>query len=113
MAGCGERVEAVAVDQRLPLAEKAHGLIFAGDAQADRPDLLAGAAGECDDEFVVALDRGTGKEVWAVSLGIARENQAMSFLRQRQPLIDGDRLYAFSTPGHLVCLDVDQGKELW
>jgi outer membrane protein assembly factor BamB len=66
-----------------------------------------------DDEFVVALDRGTGKEVWAVSLGIARENQAMSFLRQRQPLIDGDRLYAFSTPGHLVCLDVDQGKELW
>jgi outer membrane protein assembly factor BamB len=65
------------------------------------------------DEYVVALDRGTGKEVWAVSLGVARESQVMAFLRQRQPTIDGDRLYAFSTHGHLVCLEVDQGKELW
>ena len=66
-----------------------------------------------DAEFVVALDRGTGKELWATSLGLARENPGMSFLRQRQPTVDGDRLYAFSTPGHLVCLDVEQGKELW
>lgn len=66
-----------------------------------------------NDEVVVALDRGTGKEVWARSLGVARESHAMSFLRQRQPLVDGDLLYAFSTAGHLVCLEVDQGKELW
>jgi outer membrane protein assembly factor BamB len=66
-----------------------------------------------DDEFAVALDRGTGKEVWATNLGRARESHAMAFLRQRQPLVDGDRLYAFSTPGHLICLDLDQGKELW
>jgi outer membrane protein assembly factor BamB/precorrin-6B methylase 2 len=66
-----------------------------------------------NDEFAVALDRGTGKEVWATSLGRARESHAMAFLRQRQPLVDGERLYAFSTPGHLICLDLDQGKELW
>jgi outer membrane protein assembly factor BamB len=66
-----------------------------------------------DEEYVVALDRGTGKEIWATSLGVARENQAMVFLRQRQPLVDSERLYAFSTHGHLVCLDVDQGQELW
>jgi outer membrane protein assembly factor BamB len=66
-----------------------------------------------DAEYVVALDRGTGKELWASSLGIARENVGMSFLRQRQPMVDGDLLYAFSTPGHLVCLDIDQGKEQW
>jgi outer membrane protein assembly factor BamB len=65
------------------------------------------------DEFVVALDRGNGKEIWSTSLGVARESHAMAFLRQRQPLVVDDRLYAFSTQGHLVCLDVDQGKELW
>ncbi len=66
-----------------------------------------------EDELVVALDRGTGKELWATSLGAARESHAMAFLRQRQPLVDGDRLYAFTTQGHLVCLDAEQGKDLW
>jgi outer membrane protein assembly factor BamB len=66
-----------------------------------------------DDEYVIALDRGTGKELWATSLGVARESHAMAFLRQRQPLIDGERLYALSTHGHLICLDTDQGRELW
>jgi outer membrane protein assembly factor BamB len=65
------------------------------------------------EEFVVALDRGNGKEIWATSLGVARESHAMAFLRQRQPLVDGDRLYALSTNGHLVCLDIDQGQQLW
>ena len=50
-----------------------------------------------DEEYVVALDIGTGKELWAVSLGIARENSAMAFLRQRQPVVDQDCLYAFNT----------------
>ena len=66
-----------------------------------------------DDEFVVALDRGTGKELWAASLGAARESHVMAFLRQRQPVLDADRVYALSTAGHLACLDADQGKELW
>jgi outer membrane protein assembly factor BamB/precorrin-6B methylase 2 len=65
------------------------------------------------EEYVVALDRGTGKELWATSLGVAPEAVGMTSLRPRQPLIDGERLYAFSTPGHLHCLEVDQGKELW
>ena len=65
------------------------------------------------EEFVVALDRGTGKELWATSLGVARETVGMTSLRPRQPLIEGERLYAVSTVGHLHCLEVDQGKELW
>src|SRR5262245_28027585 len=48
-----------------------------------------------DEEYAVALDLGTGKELWAASLGVARENPFMAFLRQRQPLVEGDRLYAF------------------
>jgi outer membrane protein assembly factor BamB len=66
-----------------------------------------------EDEFAVALDRGTGKELWATSLGPARESHLMAFLRQRQPLVHGNRLYALATQGHLVCLDAEQGKELW
>jgi len=66
-----------------------------------------------EEEFVVALDRGNGTEIWSKSLGVARESHAMAFLRQRQPLVVDDRLYALSTHGHLVCLDVDQGNELW
>jgi outer membrane protein assembly factor BamB len=65
------------------------------------------------DEFAIALDRGTGKEVWATRLGVSRENAGMSFLRQRQAVVDGDRVYVFTSEGHLVCLEVDAGSELW
>src|SRR6516225_4018259 len=43
------------------------------------------------EEFVIALDRGTGKELWATSLGVARELVGMTSLRPRQPLIDSER----------------------
>lgn len=64
-------------------------------------------------ECAVALDRGTGKEVWATVLGPAREEGAMQFLFQRQPVIDGERLYAFSRNAVLFCLDADAGQILW
>ena len=64
-------------------------------------------------EYAVALDRGTGKEVWAASLGKARQETAMQFLFQRQPVVDEGRLYAFSANGELSCLDSDAGQLLW
>jgi outer membrane protein assembly factor BamB len=64
-------------------------------------------------EYLVALDRGTGKEVWATLLGAAREEGVMQFLFQRQPVIDGERLYAFSRNAELFCLDLDAGQILW
>lgn len=64
-------------------------------------------------EYAVALDRGTGKEVWATLLGAAREEGAMQFLFQRQPVVDGERLYAFSRNAVIFCLDIDAGQVLW
>jgi outer membrane protein assembly factor BamB len=65
------------------------------------------------DEFAIGLDRGTGKELWATRLGVSRESPAMSFLRQRQAVVDGDRVYVFTSEGHLICLEADAGRELW
>jgi hypothetical protein len=66
-----------------------------------------------DDEMAVALDRGTGQELWTALLAKARESATMGFLRQRQPTVDGDRIYFFTSGGHLVCLEADRGIELW
>ena len=66
------------------------------------------------DEYVFALDRGTGTEVWATRIGTAvKEAPGMRWLSQRAPTVDGERLYATSAYGDLVCLEADQGKELW
>jgi hypothetical protein len=67
-----------------------------------------------DDEVALALDRGTGKEVWAARLGTAaKESPSMRQLSQRPPTLDGDRLYATTPAGDLVCLETDRGRELW
>ncbi len=65
------------------------------------------------DELVIALDLGNGKEIWATSIGKARENRAMLYLRQRQPLVEEDRLYAVSAEGGLFCLNTNKGQILW
>jgi outer membrane protein assembly factor BamB/precorrin-6B methylase 2 len=64
-------------------------------------------------EYAVALDRGTGKEVWAVTLGPGRQEAGMQFHYQRQPVVDNDRLYAFSANAELFCLEADAGRLLW
>lgn len=64
-------------------------------------------------EYAVALDQGTGKEIWARHIGTARDHRGMQHLCQRQPVIDQDRLYAFSSDGDLVCLETDSGRVLW
>jgi outer membrane protein assembly factor BamB len=64
-------------------------------------------------EYAVALDRGTGKEVWAVALGLGRQEAGMQFHFQRQPVIDHDRLYVFSANAELFCLESDAGRIVW
>jgi outer membrane protein assembly factor BamB len=67
-----------------------------------------------DDELVTALEEGTGKKVWSVRIGPAvRENPLMRWLSQRTPTVDGDRLYAFTVRGELICLQTADGKEVW
>jgi outer membrane protein assembly factor BamB len=65
-----------------------------------------------DQEFVLAFDTSTGKQVWKTPSGRAfREERGHG--PRGTPTIDGNRLYALSGDGMLVCLDVKTGKKVW
>lgn len=65
-----------------------------------------------DQEYVMALDAATGKKIWETAAG-------QSFRERRghgprgTPTIDGDKLYALSADGTLVCLEIASGKQVW
>lgn len=67
-----------------------------------------------DSEFAIALDKATGELCWAVRLGpMVPDNPIMRWLSQRVPAVDGDRVYAFTAGGELICLNSADGSELW
>src|SRR6516225_983841 len=67
-----------------------------------------------EDEFATALDAKDGKAVWTVRIGKAvPEMGIMRWLDQRTPTVDGDRLYAFTAFGELMCLETMSGTERW
>lgn len=59
--------------------------------------------------FVIALDEGTGKEIWATRIG---ERSGDGGPRST-PTVDGDRVYALSPHGDLLCADAATGKPQW
>ena len=63
-------------------------------------------------EFVVAFDVGTGKEVWATPHGKAFKNDRGDGPRGT-PTVDGDKLYALGGSGDLSCLEVPTGRVVW
>jgi outer membrane protein assembly factor BamB len=97
-----------------PLAWEAQGL-GAGAAS------VAVAAGRVytlgyrdEGEYLTALEERTGKRIWSVRIGPAvSENPVMRWLSQRTPTADGERLYAVTTRGDLVCLAAADGREIW
>lgn len=67
-----------------------------------------------DAEYVVALDQAAGRLVWTTQVGPSiRESSLMRLLSQRTPTLDGERLYALTAKGDLVCLRTTDGKEVW
>lgn len=63
-------------------------------------------------EVLLALDAETGKELWTASLGRVLQNDWGDGPRGT-PAVDGDRVYALSGPGTLVCANAADGKILW
>jgi len=63
-------------------------------------------------EILLVLDASTGKELWTAKLGEILDNGWGDGPRGT-PTVDGDRVYALSGPGELVCLKVADGKILW
>lgn len=61
-----------------------------------------------DGQFVIALDRTSRKEVWAVRICGNWDDGSRG-----TPTIDGDKVYALGAHGDLVCLNLADGKEVW
>lgn len=64
------------------------------------------------EEFVIALDRETGKEVWSAPSGKRYPNNWGDGPRTT-PTIDGGQVFAMGGQGLLVCLQASDGKVLW
>jgi outer membrane protein assembly factor BamB len=68
------------------------------------------------DEHVSCLEEATGKQVWKAKVGPAYnkhgKNESWNSSRAT-PTLDGDRLYALTPNGSLVCLETAAGKERW
>jgi outer membrane protein assembly factor BamB len=56
---------------------------------------------------VVALERDTGKVLWASELGEAGGNLGCT------PTVDGKHVYAIGQKGDIVCLETAEGKRVW
>jgi outer membrane protein assembly factor BamB len=65
-----------------------------------------------DQEFILALDAATGKQLWKTTTGRSFREQRGNGPRGT-PTIDGARLYAMAADGTLVCLDTASGKQVW
>jgi len=63
-------------------------------------------------EYVIALDRATGKKVWETQNGRRFENDRGDGPRST-PTVNGDRLYVLGGNGDLTCLETATGKKIW
>ena len=63
-------------------------------------------------EFVLAFDVKTGKKLWETPTSRDYRNDRGDGPRGT-PTLDGDRLYAMSGDGVVVCLDTATGKTIW
>lgn len=66
-----------------------------------------------NDEFALALDEKSGKELWSARIGGVGKNKGPQYPGTRStPTVDGDHLYCLASDGELVCLD-STGKPKW
>jgi outer membrane protein assembly factor BamB len=66
-------------------------------------------------EYVVALDAKDGKEVWAARAGsTVGDDGGFAYPGARStPTVDGERVYALSSDGVLVCVGAAKGELIW
>jgi outer membrane protein assembly factor BamB len=95
--------------KRVWLFDKA-GLGYAGPSIASGKLFTMGIRNGAEE--LIAVDAGTGKELWAVKMGEVLKNSWGDGPRGT-PTVDGDRVYALGGRGDLVCANVTDGKILW
>lgn len=73
---------------------------------------LMGSQG--NDEFVLALDAATGKQLWSTRVGIVGVNTGPNYPGPRAtPTVDGPWLYTLGSDGDLVCVEAANGHVRW
>jgi outer membrane protein assembly factor BamB len=66
-----------------------------------------------NEEYAVALDEKTGKELWSRAIGKVGKNMGPQYPGTRAtPTVDGDRLSCLASDGELNCLDTN-GRVVW
>ena len=95
--------------QRIWLFERA-GIGYSGPAIVDGKLFTLGTRGE--NEILLVLDALTGRELWTVPLGEVLDNDRGGGPRGT-PTVDGDRVYALTALGRLVCASVSKAELLW
>ncbi len=66
------------------------------------------------DEYLVAFDVATGKQLWKSKTGPAWNSGQPAWQSSRgTPTVDGDRVYAVTPQGLLVCIATADGKQVW
>jgi len=66
-----------------------------------------------EDEYLLAFDQVDGKQLWKTKIGPAWTSGKPNWHSSRStPTIDGDRVYALTAHGELICCETS-GKELW
>ena len=66
------------------------------------------------DEYLVAFDRQSGKQLWKLKTGNPWTDGSPDWQSSRStPSVDGDRVYVVTPHGVLVCADANSGSELW
>jgi len=64
------------------------------------------------DEFCIALDTATGKEIWSTRIDKTKKDGNGNGPRST-PAIDGKFVYVLGSFLKLYCLDIETGKEVW
>jgi outer membrane protein assembly factor BamB len=68
-----------------------------------------------DQEYLMALDAKTGKEVWTTAIGkIGANPKGMNYPGPRStPTVDGDLMYVVGSDGDLACVEKTKGDIKW
>lgn len=89
-------------------------LAIAGDAIVTLGDVPSSADSEDGDEYLACFDRASGKHRWKTRTGPAWMRGKDSWQSSRStPTIDGDRVYALTAYGELICCGMASGAERW